>query len=162
MTSLSISHFWFKMALSAALPSLARVLCLCLGTVLALRAASRDLRCAFGKGSLCCLSLASGRLVPTKVIELCVSNPTLLAEAVCWGRLMVPALIRSLERVAPYICPHERYFANTKQLLQQIRITLALLAQLSCKELVCESQILQRMGRCNEEVDNCLRVLKFG
>jgi hypothetical protein len=150
------------MALSAALPSLARVLCPCLGTALALRAASRDLRCAFGKGSLCCLSLASGRLVPTKVIELCISNPTLLAEAVCWGRLMVPALIASLESFAPYICPHERYFCeNTQQLLKQIRITLALLAQPSCKELVCESFILRRMGRCNEEVDICLRALEL-
>ena len=151
------------MALSAALPSLARVLCPCLETALALRAASRDLRCAFGKGSLCCLSLASGRLVPTKVIELCISNPTVLAEVVGWGgRLMAPALLATLETFSPYLCPSVRYFCeNTEQLLKQIRITLHLLAELSCEELVCKSQILQRMGRCNEEVDICLRVLKL-
>ena len=148
------------MVLNATFPSLARVICPCLRTTLALRAGSRDMLCAFGRGCLCCLALASGRLLPTKVVDLCVSNESVVAEAVCWGRLMVPALIGSLESFAPYICPHERYFANTKQLLKQIRITFALLAQLSCKELVCESLILRRMGRCNEEVDICLRVLK--
>ena len=107
-------------------------------------------------------ALASGHLLPTKVVDLCTSSETVVAEAVCWGRLMVPALIASLESFAPYVCPHERYFANTKQLLKQIRITLALLALLSCKELVCASLILRRMGACSEEVDICLRVLKLG
>ena len=73
------------------------------------------------------VDMASGHLLPTKVVDLCVSSESVVAEAVCWGRLMVPALIGSLESFAPCICPHERYFANTEQLLKQIRITLALL-----------------------------------
>ena len=150
------------MVLNAVFPSLARVMCPCLSTALALRAVSRDVLRAFGRGSLCCLALASGHLLPTKVVDLCVSSEGVVADAVYWGELMVPALIGSLESFAPCVCPHERYFANTKQLMRQIRISFSSLAQLPCVELVSESHVLQRMGRCNEEVDVCLRVLQLG
>ena len=81
------------------LPFLARVICPSLQTALALRAASLDLRCVLGDGALCSLALADRRLVREGTLEMCVekmSNAGVLAEAICWGRLMVPALINDV------------------------------------------------------------------
>ena len=153
------------MALAATLPFLARMICPSLQTALALRVASLDLRCALGEGALCTMALADRRLVSQGTIEMCVekmSNADVLADAVCWGKLVAPALLATLESFSTYICPSVRYFCeNTEQLLQQIRVTLRLLAELSCEEMVCKSHILRRMGACNEEVDRCLRALQL-
>ena len=136
-----------------ALPSLTRFLCPQLRTAIALRVVSRSLLSAFSDGVLCTLVLSDRRLAEKSVLDSCGAKlPVFLCDAVVWGRLLVPALVETLESFAALLCPHVRYFANEEVVLKQIRLTLHLLSHLHCKDCLRGRARLHRMAACNDQV----------
>ncbi len=144
-----------------ALPSLTRLLCPQLRTAIALRVVSRSLLSAFSDGVLCTLVLSDRRLAEKSVLDSCGAKlPVFLCDAVVWGRLLVPALVETLESFAALLCPHVRYFANEEQIMKQIELTLHLVSHLHCKDCLRGRRRLHRMAVCNDRVkmamDACL------
>ena len=136
-----------------ALPSLTRLLCPQLRTAIALRVVSRSLLSAFSDSVLCTLVLSDRRLAEKSVIDCCGAKlPVFLFDAVVWGRLLVPALVETLESFAALLCPHVRYFANEEVVLKQIRITLHLLSHLHCKDCLRGRARLHGMAARNDQV----------
>ncbi len=139
---------------ASAAASLARVICPELRAAIALRTCCCRLRIALGEGALCALALADRRPAKENVVESCIERPrdeTILPEAIAWGRLLVPALLDTLETISPFMCPHLRYF-GTKALMKQVRATFELLSNYHCAELLRRSRILHRMARCSRRV----------
>ncbi len=134
-------------------PSPVRLVCPDLLTAAALRAVSRSLFPAFSDGVLCTLVLSDRRLVTKRVLDSCAAKlPCLLRDAVVWGRLVMPALVETLESFAALLCPHVRYFANEEQIIRQINLTLHLLSFLSCRDILRGRARLHRMAACNARV----------
>ncbi len=121
---------------------------------MALRVCSFGWRTALGEGALCALALADRRPAKENVVDACISKlrvETTFNEAVAWGRLLVPALMATLETCSSFVCPHARYF-GTKALMKQIRATFDLLSNYRCAQLLQSSNILYRMTRCDRRV----------
>ncbi len=136
-----------------ALPSLVSQMCPELRTAIALRAVSRTLKLAISEAFLCTLVLCSRKLVNERLLDNCAAKlPCLLRDALVWGRLLVPALVETLESFAALLCPHVRYFANEEVVLKQIRLTLHLLSHLHCKDCLRGRARLHRMAACNDQV----------
>ncbi len=139
---------------ASAAASLARVICPELHATIALRACCCCLRAALGEGALCALALADRRPAKENVVDACISKlrvETTFNEAVAWGRLLVPALMATVEHCSCFVCPHARYF-GTKALMKQIRATFDLLSNYRCAKLLQSSNILYRMTRCDRRV----------
>ena len=136
-----------------AVPSLVSQMCPELRTAIALRAVSRTLQLAISEAVLCTLVLCSRKLVNERLLDNCAAKlPRLLRDAVVWGRMVVPALVETLESVAGSLCPHVRYFANEELVLKQVELTLHLLSRLHCKVWLRGRRSLQRMAACNSRV----------
>ncbi len=143
---------------ASAAASLARVICPELRTAIALRACCCCLRAALGEGALCALALAGRRPAEKKVVASCISKlrvETTFNDAIAWGRLVIPALLDTLETFSSFVCPHVRYFGTKR--MKQIRTTLKLLSNYPCTELLQRSNILCRMARCNRKVESAFR-----
>ena len=144
-----------------AVPSLVSQMCPELRTAIALRAVSRTLQLAISEAVLCTLVLCSRKLVNERLLDNCAAKlPRLLRDAVVWGRMVVPALVETLESFAGSLCPHVRYFADEDVLMKQIDLTFLLLSQLRCKDCLRGRRSLHRMAVCNDRVkmamDACL------
>ncbi len=136
-----------------ALPSLTRLLCPQLRTAIALRVVSRSLLPGFSGGVLCTLVLSDRRLAEKSVIDCCGAKlPVFLCDAVVWGRMVIPALVETLESFAASLCPHVRYFADEEVLMKQIDLTFLLLSHLRCKDCLRGRRRLHRMADCNDRV----------
>ena len=135
------------------LPSLVSQMCPELRSAVAMRAVSRCLQLAISNGVLCTLVLSDRRLVPKRVLENCAAKlPVFLCDAVVWGRLLVPALVETLESFAALLCPHVRYFANEEVVLKQVDLTFQLHSHLHCKDCLRGRARLHRMAACNDQV----------
>ena len=136
-----------------AVPSLVSQMCPELRTAIALRAVSRTLQLAISEAVLCTLVLCSRKLVNERLLDNCAAKlPRLLRDAVVWGRMVVPALVETLESFAGSLCPHVRYFANEEVLMKQIDLTFLLLSHLRCKDCLRGRARLHRMAACNGQV----------
>ena len=139
------------------LPSMARLICPDLLTAVALRVVSRNLLPVFSDDVLCMLILSDRRLAEKSVLDSCGAKlPVFLCDAVVWGRLLVPALVETLESFAALLCPHVRYFANEEVVLKQIDLTFQLLSHLHCKDCLRGRMRLHRMAACNARVKSAL------
>ncbi len=136
-----------------ALPSLVSQMCPELRSALAMRAVSRCLQLAISNGVLCTLVLSDRRLAERSVIDNCGAKlPVFLCDAVVWGRMVIPALVETLESFAASLCPHVRYFADEEVLMKQIDLTFQLLSHLRCKDCLRGRTLLHRMAACNARV----------
>ena len=141
------------------LPSLVSQMCPELRSALAMRAVSRCLQLAISNGVLCTLVLSDRRLVPKRVLENCAAKlPVFLCDAVVWGRMVMPALVETLESFAASLCPHVRYFADEEVLMKQIDLTFPLLSNLHCKDCLRGRMRLRRMAACNSRVRSAFDV----
>ena len=140
-----------------ALPSLVSQMCPELRTAIALRAVSRTLQLAISEAVLCTLVLCSRKLVNERLLDNCAAKlPGLLRDAVVWGRMVVPALVETLESFAGSLCPHVRYFADEEVLMKQIDLTFQLLSYLPCRDILRGRSRLRRMAACNDRVKSAL------
>ena len=84
--------------LGLTLPSMARLICPELRSALAMRAVSRTLQYVITDGVLCTLVLCDRKLANERLLDNCAAKlPCLLRDALVWGRMVISALVATLE-----------------------------------------------------------------